>query len=73
VGFEEFWDEDSIVAIEWAEKFIDLLPKPLLQVEIHIANKDKRDIEIREVADKRGSTNGSCSRAGAFDHIFERL
>ena len=66
-------DDDGVVAIEWAEKFISLLPKPLLLVEIHIANEDERDIEIREVADEKGSTNESCPSAGAFDHIFERL
>lgn len=73
VGFEEFLDEDCVVAIEWAEKFIDLLPKPLLLVEIHIANKDERNIEIREVAEEKGLMNRSRSRVGAFDHIFERL
>jgi tRNA threonylcarbamoyladenosine biosynthesis protein TsaE len=53
VGFEEYLDEEGVVAIEWAEKFIDFLPKPLLLVEIEVSKEFEREIKIREF---RGQT-----------------
>lgn len=49
VGIDEiFKDKDNIVAVEWAEKLFDLLPKKRIDVRLKYTEDDKREIEIKK-------------------------
>lgn len=50
LGLEELFSKDSIVAIEWAEKIKEFLPKKRIDVKIEKEDDDARTIKI----DKRG-------------------
>lgn len=42
IGFDEYVDAQGVVVIEWADKFMSLLPPERLEVFIHIADLGKR-------------------------------
>lgn len=50
LGLEELFSKDSIVAIEWAEKIKDFLPKKRIDIKLNKVGNDARTIKI----DKRG-------------------
>jgi tRNA threonylcarbamoyladenosine biosynthesis protein TsaE len=66
IGFEEFLEETAVVAIEWAEKFLEMLPRPFLAIELEISQKDSRKITFEEMPRESGE-------AGTLDHIFASL
>lgn len=45
IGFEEYLDSGSIVIVEWADKFPDLLPASRLDICIHILSTEERRIQ----------------------------
>jgi tRNA threonylcarbamoyladenosine biosynthesis protein TsaE len=47
LGFEEYFEGDGICAVEWADKFEDVLEGPVLWIYFNGAGDMKRDIEIR--------------------------
>ncbi|MBI3379757.1 tRNA (adenosine(37)-N6)-threonylcarbamoyltransferase complex ATPase subunit type 1 TsaE [Candidatus Gottesmanbacteria bacterium] len=47
--FESIQKSDSIVAIEWAEKLENLIPKPRIDIHIKNLDKDRREIKIKYV------------------------
>ena len=55
IGLEEYFNQDSIIAIEWAERAEDLLPKNIIHVNIEYAkNPLERSIEISKKEDLCG-------------------
>ena len=47
IGFEDYLSAgDSIVFIEWAEMFPDILPKRNIQIDFRILNESEREIRI---------------------------
>jgi tRNA threonylcarbamoyladenosine biosynthesis protein TsaE len=47
LGWEEFLHTDGVAAVEWADKFIGLLPAPYWEVTLEIAGKHARRISYR--------------------------
>jgi tRNA threonylcarbamoyladenosine biosynthesis protein TsaE len=64
IGFEEFLEEQAIIVIEWAEKFVELLPQPFFLIELEICDTDERTVTFSEVSGESG---------GAFEHILACL
>lgn len=46
IGFEDFLEKDSVIVIEWAEKFISVIPKPLLKMDIIVQPNEERTINV---------------------------
>jgi tRNA threonylcarbamoyladenosine biosynthesis protein TsaE len=47
LGFEEFLEQDGIVAIEWAERAGDLLPAPAIHLSFSVLEgRDRREIRL---------------------------
>ena len=46
IGFEEYFEKDTVIAIEWAEKFWDKLPKTFLRVEFFVIDENTREINF---------------------------
>jgi tRNA threonylcarbamoyladenosine biosynthesis protein TsaE len=46
-GFEDFFDSDAVVVIEWAEKIMDILPEAALIINITYIDETTRQIEMR--------------------------
>lgn len=44
IGFDDFLSPDSVVVIEWAERFQLLLPTPYLKIELFIIDEQTREI-----------------------------
>lgn len=47
LGYEDYFDSDGVVLIEWAERAAGLLPRELLRVEIERAAGDSADAAHR--------------------------
>jgi tRNA threonylcarbamoyladenosine biosynthesis protein TsaE len=48
LGFDEFFQTDGIVCIEWAEKIKSIIPKHAIHIQISHGGEDRRKIEIIE-------------------------
>lgn len=46
IGIEEYFNENSVVVIEWAERCLELLPLEFIRVNIDILDENKRSIDI---------------------------
>jgi len=46
LGFDDYLKDNGIVAIEWANKFEDLLPKEHYNIEFSVLGENKREIKI---------------------------
>jgi tRNA threonylcarbamoyladenosine biosynthesis protein TsaE len=44
IGCEEYFQSGSICLIEWPEKILNLLPHPLVKIEISLVNTQRRFI-----------------------------
>lgn len=53
-GFEDMMRDDSVVIVEWADRLIDWLPPPRLEVVIDVGEGDTRDILLRDVGGAYG-------------------
>ena len=52
IGFDDYLsDKKSIMLIEWADKFLDMLPRNYLEIVFH-KGEDHRDVEIKSVGKK---------------------
>lgn len=46
IGFEEYFSQEGIIIIEWAQKFISLIPEPYLEIYITKIDENKREFRI---------------------------
>jgi tRNA threonylcarbamoyladenosine biosynthesis protein TsaE len=46
IGFEDYFGRGGIVVVEWAERFLDALPKERLDVRIEIVGADTRRLHV---------------------------
>ncbi len=46
LGYEEFFYNDGVCAIEWAERLKRLMPKDFLKVELKCGKRNEREIKI---------------------------
>lgn len=46
IGFEEYFSQEGIIVIEWAEKFIQEIPQPFLKIKIKTEGEEKRRFTI---------------------------
>ena len=52
IGFDDYLsDKKSIMLIEWADKFLDMLPRNYLEIVFH-KGQDYRDVEVKSVGKK---------------------
>ena len=52
IGFDDYLsDKKSIMLIEWADKFLDMLPRNYLEIVFH-KGQDYRDVEVKSVVKK---------------------
>jgi tRNA threonylcarbamoyladenosine biosynthesis protein TsaE len=49
LGFEEYFDEDKVVWIEWPTIVLPLVPKPYLQVSILHLENGNRTIDVKPI------------------------
>ena len=61
-GFEEYFDRDAVVVIEWGEKFLDMLPRPYLTMDFTVAGATLRTIKL-----------SSSEKDESFSELFEAL
>lgn len=47
LGLEEYFRDDSVVVIEWAERCPELLPSVCIKIKISILENNSRSIEIK--------------------------
>lgn len=57
LGFEEVFEDDGIVVVEWYAYIQDILPKEYLQIHIEL-DKDKRIFEIEGIGEKYQQLEG---------------
>jgi tRNA threonylcarbamoyladenosine biosynthesis protein TsaE len=50
LGLEEIFDRDSIVLIEWGERFPQLIPKDRIEIRLRMLDDDRREIEMEAVS-----------------------
>ncbi len=53
MNYEEYFYGDGVTVIEWADKVRDILPKKYWKVDLAVAGKNRRKIEIKKIV-KRG-------------------
>ena len=46
-SYEEYFYDDGVTVIEWADKIRPLLPKKYIEVKLKVAGEEKRKIEIK--------------------------
>ena len=46
LGYEEYFFDEGISVIEWADKLGRLLPREFLKIQLSVAGKDKRKLKI---------------------------
>jgi len=51
IGLEDYFEEDGIVAIEWAEKFFADIPSPFMHIRFLFEEEQKRTILIESSHD----------------------
>ncbi len=49
LGLDEIFESDSIVLIEWGERFPDSMPRQRTEIRVRALDGDAREIEIRSV------------------------
>ena len=42
LGIDEFFDDQHVVAMEWAEKFVEILPSERLDIQIEVVGDEQR-------------------------------
>lgn len=47
VGYEEYFEKDGAIVIEWADKFMHLFPKDIIRVDFKVTGEQEREIRIR--------------------------
>ncbi|MDD5135934.1 MAG: tRNA (adenosine(37)-N6)-threonylcarbamoyltransferase complex ATPase subunit type 1 TsaE [Candidatus Omnitrophica bacterium] len=47
-SYEEYFYDDGVTVIEWADKIMGLLPKRLIEVRLKVAGESKRVINIKK-------------------------
>ncbi len=50
VGWDEFFDEEGVVIVEWADRFPQLLPSSSRWFWFEVLSKDERSVEERSAA-----------------------
>jgi len=60
-GFEDLLRPDSVVAVEWADKGLEWLPAPKLEIEIEWLGESRRRIRLRDAGN------------GAFGETLDRI
>jgi len=48
LGLDDLWDEESIVLVEWGEKFADQLPPRRMEIRLSRLDEDSREIVVNE-------------------------
>ena len=48
LALDEIFERDSLVLIEWGERFPQLLPAERIEIRIRAAQNDEREIEVTE-------------------------
>ena len=48
ISFEEYFYDDGVTVIEWADKIKKLLPKKHIEVRLSVAGDEKRKIEVKD-------------------------
>jgi tRNA threonylcarbamoyladenosine biosynthesis protein TsaE len=51
LGLDEIFDRESVVLIEWGERFPQLLPADRIEIRIETLNEESRRIEIKGQSD----------------------
>ena len=46
-SYEEYFYDDGVTVVEWAEKIRPLLPKKYIEVKLKVTGENKRKIEIK--------------------------
>jgi tRNA threonylcarbamoyladenosine biosynthesis protein TsaE len=46
IGFEEYFNDNAIIFVEWAEMFPDIIPADCFKINIEIINGDQRKFTI---------------------------
>jgi len=46
IGMDEFLSPDDVIVIEWADRFLSLLPKPLLLISFDIRGRNDRQLSL---------------------------
>lgn len=48
IGFEDCLGGDGVVVIEWADRFLDLLPKDMIVINFNVVGDNEREIILPE-------------------------
>ena len=46
LGLDELFEKDAVVLVEWAEKFLELMPAERIEIRIAAGDGDQREITI---------------------------
>ncbi len=57
IGFDDYPGDASVVVVEWAERFLELIPEPYIYVKISIVNESTREFHYNLVG---ADTNLEC-------------
>lgn len=53
LGFDDYLKTGGLVVIEWADKFLDLLPKNMIRINFEVLGENERKIELPDELQKR--------------------
>lgn len=48
-SYEEYFYDDGVTVIEWADKIRGILPKRYIEIKLKVAGENKRKIEIKKI------------------------
>lgn len=46
IGFEEYFSDQDLLVLEWADKFSSEIPQPYLQIKIRVTGEETRDFSF---------------------------
>ena len=49
LGLDDIFDRDSVVIIEWGERFPELMPSPRIEIRLSAMGEDERQIETKTI------------------------
>lgn len=49
LGLEELFEKDSVVLVEWGERFPQIMPAERIEIRIEARNDDKREITVTPI------------------------
>ena len=69
IGFDDYFDSNSIILIEWPELALGVLPNPDLTIRIGVSGDSREILSDHSIDTKNGTTRSGDSEQVTFEHV----